>query len=103
MTVNSSTGAVGKLYDLAIGDEDPRVCKDIPEESCNDQPRNYFTYLLANSFSKIADELCSAPVWGKLSDRSSRKVMAITALLAGLMGIAVYTSSLLKPQLVHNE
>ena len=48
------------LYDLVTGDEDARVCKDIPDESCNDQPRNFFAYLGANVLNKIADELSSA-------------------------------------------
>lgn len=32
----------------------------------------------------------SAPVWGKLSDRSSKTVMIAAALLAGVLGIAVF-------------
>jgi len=48
------------LYDLVTGDEDTRVCKDIPEAACNDQPSNFFAYLFANLFNKIADELTSA-------------------------------------------
>ncbi|MGB5831857.1 MAG: MFS transporter [Thiohalocapsa sp.] len=48
------------LYDLITGDEDARVCKDIPPESCNDQPANFFAYLGANLLTKVADELCSA-------------------------------------------
>ena len=52
--------AIESLYDLVTGDEDARVCKDIPEEACRDQPRNFFAYLLANLLGKIADELASA-------------------------------------------
>ncbi len=48
------------LYDLVTGDEDARVCKDIPESACHDQPRNFFAYLVANLLGKIADELASA-------------------------------------------
>ncbi len=48
------------LYNLVTGDEDARVCKDIPESACDDQPRNFFAYLLANLGNKIADELSSA-------------------------------------------
>ena len=48
------------LYDQVTGDEDSRVCKDIPDEACHDQPRNFFAYLFANIFNKIADELVSA-------------------------------------------
>ncbi len=48
------------LYNRISGDEDARVCKDIPAAACNDQPRNFFAYLLANLLGKIADELASA-------------------------------------------
>lgn len=58
--MNKEETALGKLYDLATGDEDARVCKDIPEESCHEQPHNYSAYLVSNVFTKIADELCSA-------------------------------------------
>jgi len=52
--------ALDSVYDLVTGDEDARVCKDIPAESCNDQPRNFFAYLGANLLTKVADELASA-------------------------------------------
>ncbi|MDY6980182.1 MAG: MFS transporter, partial [Pseudomonadota bacterium] len=48
------------LHDLITGDEDARVCKDIPESACSDQPRNFFAYLFANLLGKIADEIASA-------------------------------------------
>lgn len=51
---------LGWLYDRVTGEEDARVCKDIPESACHHQPRNFFAYLLANSASKVADELSSA-------------------------------------------
>ncbi len=51
---------IESLYDLVTGDEDTRVCKDIPAEACDDQPRNFFAYLTANTLSKIADEIGSA-------------------------------------------
>jgi hypothetical protein len=50
----------GSLYDFVTGDEDARVCKDIPEEACNDQPENFFLQLGANVCTKIGDELASA-------------------------------------------
>jgi MFS family permease len=53
---------LGWLYDQATGDEDARVCKDIPDEACEDQPRNFFAYLFANFLNKISDELVSARV-----------------------------------------
>jgi len=51
---------VESAYGLISGDEDARVCKDIPEEACREQPRNFMAYLLANLVNKIADELSSA-------------------------------------------
>jgi hypothetical protein len=52
--------ALEDLYDRITGDEDARVCKDIPAAACNDQPRNFFAYLGANLLGKVADELASA-------------------------------------------
>lgn len=48
------------LYDRVTGDEDARVCKDIPEGACNHQPHNFFAYLGANLLGKVADEIASA-------------------------------------------
>ncbi len=48
------------LYNRITGDEDARVCKDIPDAACHDQPRNFFAYLLANLLGKVADEIASA-------------------------------------------
>ncbi|WP_019571910.1 MFS transporter [Thioalkalivibrio sp. ALMg3] len=48
------------LYETIAGDEDARVCKDIPENACNAQPTNFFVHLVSNTLSKIGDELASA-------------------------------------------
>lgn len=48
------------LYDRITGDEDARVCKDIPIEACHYQPHNFFAYLWANLLGKVADEISSA-------------------------------------------
>ena len=48
------------LYNRITGDEDARVCKDIPAAACHDQPRNFFAYLWANLLGKVADEIASA-------------------------------------------
>lgn len=52
--------SIEHLYDAVTGDEDARVCKDIPESACHHQPRNFFAYLTANLLGKVADELASA-------------------------------------------
>ncbi len=49
-----------RLYSFITGDEDARVCKDIPEEACHYQPRNFFAYLGGNLLGKVADEIASA-------------------------------------------
>jgi MFS family permease len=51
---------LGWLYDQINGEEDARVCKDIPDKACVEQPVNFFAYLLANVLNKISDELSSA-------------------------------------------
>jgi hypothetical protein len=60
-TVSSESNPfIEQLYNRVTGDEDARVCKDIPEAACHDQPRNFFAYLLANLLGKVADEIASA-------------------------------------------
>ncbi len=51
---------VEQLYSFITGDEDARVCKDIPDEACHSQPRNFFAYLGGNLLGKVADEIASA-------------------------------------------
>lgn len=58
--MQQSKPASTTLYDLITGDEDARVCKDIPDESCKHQPVNFFLHLLGNFFTKLADEIASA-------------------------------------------
>lgn len=47
------------IYALLTGDEDARVCKDIPDEACNDQPRNYLLQIVALTGTTIGDSLAS--------------------------------------------
>jgi len=56
----ADSSPLDSLYDKITGDEDARVCKDIPESACHHQPRNFFAYLLANLLGKVADEIASA-------------------------------------------
>lgn len=85
---------LGKLYDLVTGDEDARVCKDIPSESCRDQPLNFFAYLGANLLTKVADELCSA----KLILPWLLGALAAPAVLVGLL-VPIREAGVLLPQL----
>ncbi|MCL7940195.1 MFS transporter [Halomonas sp. ATCH28] len=49
-----------RLFEWLTGDEDSRMCRDIPDEACDEQPRNFFLHLLAALGNKLADELASA-------------------------------------------
>ena len=51
---------VGSFYDLVTGDEDARVCKDIPDAACHEQPGNFFLQLASLVCTKIGDEIASA-------------------------------------------
>jgi len=51
---------VGSFYDLVTGDEDARVCKDIPDSACQEQPGNFFLQLASLVCTKIGDEIASA-------------------------------------------
>lgn len=48
------------LYDALTGDEDARVCKDIPEEACHALPGNFFRNLFSYTATKIGDQVASA-------------------------------------------
>lgn len=48
------------LYTLLVEDEDARVCRDIPDAACNEQPAAFFRQLLAQTLTKIGDALTSS-------------------------------------------
>src|SRR5690554_5840942 len=49
-----------QLYEWLTGDEDSRMCRDISDAACHEQPRNFFLHLFAALGNKLADELSSA-------------------------------------------
>ncbi|MDN7135875.1 MFS transporter permease [Pseudidiomarina terrestris] len=49
-----------QVYGYLAEDEDARVCKDIPEAACNDQPKAFVAHLIALSMTKLGDSLVSA-------------------------------------------
>lgn len=49
-----------RVYEWLTGDDDSRMCDDIPDSACHEQPRNFFLHLCASLGNKIADELSSA-------------------------------------------
>ena len=48
------------IYSLLVEDEDARVCRDIPDDACDEQPQAFLRQLLAQTFTKIGDALTSS-------------------------------------------
>ena len=90
-----TSAAVEALYNRITGDEDARVCKDIPESACNDQPRNFFAYLVANLLGKVADEIASA----KLVIPWLFGALGVPAAFTGFL-VPIREAGVLLPQLV---
>ncbi|KFZ30582.1 MFS transporter permease [Pseudidiomarina salinarum] len=49
-----------RMYGYLAEDEDARVCKDIPEAACNDQPQAFMAHIFALTLTKLGDSLVSA-------------------------------------------
>lgn len=45
------------VFQALTTDDEGRVCKDIPENACNHQPKNFITHVVSLSLAKLADEL----------------------------------------------
>lgn len=87
--------SLGWLYDQVTGDEDARVCKEIPEEACVEQPRNFFAYLVANLLNKISDELVSA----RLTLPWLFSILGVPAAIVGFL-VPIREAGVLLPQLL---
>ncbi len=92
--VSRSDRAWEALYNRVTGDEDARVCKDIPESACKDQPHNFFAYLVANLLGKVADEIASA----KLVIPWLFGVLGVPAAFTGFL-VPIREGGVLLPQL----
>lgn len=51
-----------RLYDFATGDDDARLCRDIPDSQCQEQPHNFLYQVSAQALSKIGDTLADPKV-----------------------------------------
>jgi hypothetical protein len=76
-------GLAIRLYDLATGDEDARLCRDIPEDQCREQPKNFLYQVLAQTLSKTGDVLADTKV--------------VLPWLMGVVGAPTYLIALLVP------
>jgi len=43
------------IYEILTGDDEGRVCRDIPEASCEEQPRNFLTHVVSLALTKTGD------------------------------------------------
>jgi sugar phosphate permease len=55
--IEPESGPARSLYALLTGDDEARVCKDIPDEACNEQATSFLTHLSALSLTKLGDGL----------------------------------------------
>lgn len=51
-----------RLYDWATGEDEARLCRDIPEAQCREQPRSFVYQVLAQAMSKTGDGLADSKV-----------------------------------------
>ncbi|QNI02341.1 MFS transporter [Halomonas sp. SH5A2] len=72
-----------RIYEWLTGDEDSRMCDDIPDSACHEQPRNFMLHLWAALGNKLADELSSARL--------------VLPWLMGIIGAPVWMVGLLVP------
>lgn len=79
----SPQSSQSRLYEWMTGDDDSRLCDDIPESACNAQPRNFIRHLWAALGNKLADELSSARL--------------VLPWLMGIIGAPVWMVGLLVP------
>lgn len=80
----SPTDAIAfRVYDFAIGEDDARLCRDIPDDQCHEQPRNFVVQTLAQVFSKTGDALADSKV--------------VLPWLLGAVGAPVYLIGFLVP------
>lgn len=63
MTQTTDTDSLAfSIYDLATGDEDARLCRDIPDSQCHEQPRNFLCHVVSQALSKTGDGLADSKV-----------------------------------------
>lgn len=52
--------ASDNIYTLLVEDEDARVCRDIPDAACDEQPTAFLRQLLAQTLTKLGDAMTSS-------------------------------------------
>lgn len=83
-----------ELHALLTGEDDGRVCKDVPESACQHQPRNFLTHVLSLAATKTGDGLADP----KLVLAWLLSALGAPAALIGLL-VPVREAGSLLPQL----
>ncbi|MCB1671353.1 MAG: MFS transporter [Gammaproteobacteria bacterium] len=84
-----------KAYALLTGDEDARVCRDIPDAACKEQPRNYLVHLAALALTKSGDKFIDP----KITLAWLTAALGAPAALLSLL-VPIHNAFSLLPQLV---
>lgn len=72
-----------RLYEALTGEDQGRVCRDIPEQACSEQPRNFLTHVASLAATKTADGLLDPKL--------------VLAWLLGALGAPLFMVGLLVP------
>lgn len=48
---------IQRAYELLTNEDDGRVCRDIPDQACDHQPRSFFTHVVSLALTKTGDGL----------------------------------------------
>lgn len=60
--MTGSTTTRDRLYELLTGDDEGRICKDIPDSACNQQPGNFLRHVVCLGATKAGDGLSDPKV-----------------------------------------
>lgn len=82
-------------FELATGDEDARACREISDQHCSEQPRNFGLTLLSLALTKTGDEIASA----RLVLAWLMTALGAPAFMLGFL-VPIRESGALLPQLV---
>lgn len=89
------SSTIEKVYVQLTGDDEGRICRDIPEEACHAQPENFLKHVIALAATKTGDGLADA----KLVLAWLMGALGAPAYLIGFL-VPVRESGALLPQLV---
>ncbi|MCM5569700.1 hypothetical protein M6I34_04185 [Burkholderiaceae bacterium FT117] len=72
-----------RVYEILTGEDQGRVCRDIPDAACREQPRNFLTHVASLAATKTADGLADPKL--------------VLAWLLGAVGAPAFMTGLLVP------